>query len=54
MSIDNLITLIVGLLLFISGFLVRRKKQAIDWLYVILGLIIFIIGILRVFKIVRI
>lgn len=46
---DKWVTVIVGLMLFISVFLFNpsKKEGSVDWLYIILGLVITGIGILR-------
>lgn len=47
MGIDNYITLAVGFLLFITGFITKKRTGVYDWLYIILGFVIICIGILR-------
>jgi hypothetical protein len=54
MNTDNLITLGVGILLFTTGFIFKRRTGTYDWLYVILGAIIIIIGFLRISGFMRI
>lgn len=54
MNTDNLITLGVGILLFTTGFILKKRTGTYDWLYVILGAIIIIIGFLRIGGFVRI
>lgn len=54
MNTDNLITLGVGILLFTTGFIFKKRTGTYDWLYVILGAIIIIIGFLRISGFMRI
>ncbi len=53
MGINNLITLVVGFLLMSTGFITKKSTGIYDWLYILLGLVIFCIGLLQLCGVIK-
>lgn len=54
MSVNNFITLAVGILLVVTSLMTKKRSGVYDWLYLILGIVIICIGLLQIFKIINV
>lgn len=49
MNTENIITLGVGILLLVTAYSFKKRTGQYDWLYIILGILIFCIGSFKIF-----